>query len=77
MKKDNHCLKTHLLIRIIIKEKTEGLNLVPSLLILRHMVSIIQYPHVHSYSIRCVYIYISIVSNLQGQYSFKLSVHAP
>lgn len=55
MKKDNHCLKTHLLILIIQKEKTEGLNLVPSL-ILRHMVSIIQYPHVHPYSIYCIFL---------------------
>lgn len=43
----------HLLVFIIIKEKTEGLNLVPSL-ILRDMVST-QYPHVLSTTLYLVY----------------------
>lgn len=76
MKKD-HCLKPNLLILIIIKEKTEGLNLVPSL-ILRHMVSIVQYPHVHSYSIYCIFLsFLTYRANIDTRclYSRTIDLH--
>lgn len=53
-----------------LKEKTEGLTFVPSL-ILRHMVGIVT---VSSCTLLHYIMYISVLSELQDQYSHTLSV---